>query len=323
MAIALLACESAPKASLNNSSRSSDASTNGTDANTMTSPDAGTAEDAGVAQNFPKQVSLSENERPAVMHIPDGYDGLDQLPLVIQLHGYSVDADIQESYFRLSTRVDARRFFLIRPNGTVENSQEQNRFWNAIPNACCNFYGSRIDDVAYLNSLIAEAKANYPVDASRVYFIGHSNGGFMSYRMACENAGEITAIVSLAGSTFKSESDCKATEPVSVLQIHGDQDGTIPYNGRSMGSYGYPSAPIAVERWAERAGCDVTQTTEEAAIDFDYNVSGDETRVFEYTYRCQADISSTLWHIQGGGHIPGLTAQFPDQVLDWMLKHQK
>jgi membrane protein implicated in regulation of membrane protease activity len=56
-----------------------------------------------------------------------------------------------------------------------------------------------VDDSTYLHRLLDAVKSAYRVDPTRVYFVGHSNGGFMAYRMACEHATEITAIVSLAG----------------------------------------------------------------------------------------------------------------------------
>lgn len=296
----------------------------GTFVDATPSSDAGiTAMDASLmdsGQSFPSEVYLGPDARPAIMHIPADYVGATALPLVILLHGYSVSADVQESYFRLSTRVDEREFFLLRPQGT--SNPEGKPFWNAT-NACCNFYGSTVDDVGYLKDLIEEAKADYSVDEERIYFIGHSNGGFMSYRMACEHADLITAIVSLAGSTHLRIDDCGASEGVSVLQIHGDQDTTIPFNGYSMGSTGYPSAPDTVERWAERAGCNVTLPTEAPAIDFDVGIAGNETDVTEYTTQCTQDLDASLWRIRGGTHIPALSADFPDLVLDWMLRHRK
>ena len=66
-----------------------------------------------------------------------------------------------------------------------------------------------MDDVGYLSGLIAEAEQTYNIDPKRVYLIGHSNGGFMSFRMACEASELITAIVSLAGSTFENPADCQ------------------------------------------------------------------------------------------------------------------
>jgi pimeloyl-ACP methyl ester carboxylesterase len=72
------------------------------------------------------------------------------------------------------------------------------RFWNAT-DACCNLYGATVDDSAYLTDLIKMISTQYTVDPRRVYLVGHSNGAFMSFRMACDHADIITAIAALNG----------------------------------------------------------------------------------------------------------------------------
>ncbi|MEE2903231.1 MAG: PHB depolymerase family esterase [Myxococcota bacterium] len=281
------------------------------------------ANDVDAGLGYPREVTLGGPGRPAIMHIPKDYDGQRALPIILQLHGYTMNADVQESYFRMASRVDSRQFFLVRPNGTIEASFESHRFWNAIPNACCNFYRSSVDDVSYLLGLIDEAKARFSVDASRVYLIGYSNGGFMSYRMACDHADQITAIVSLAGSTFLNEADCNASEPVSVLQIHGDRDTIVPYFGLNMNGYAYPGAQETVERWATRAGCDVSESEIQPSFDLDGRVRGDETEVLDYIQGCRPEFGVSLWRIRNGTHTPGLSSSFRDGVLNWLFQYQK
>lgn len=273
--------------------------------------DAG-APDAG----WPREVILG-GDRPAPMRIPADYDGTTR-PLILLLHGYGVDAATQDAYFGLSSRVDQRGFFLILPDGTREASAQMSRFWNAT-DACCDFYGSGVDDVTYLLGLIDEAKARVAVD--RVYLVGHSNGGFMSYRLACEASEVVEAIVSLAGSTFLDETRCHAAEPVSVLQIHGDADGTVFFDGLMMNGLGYPSAEETVRRWAARAGCDEGAAEQGPPIDVDVALPGDETTVTTYRSGCAPGVEAELWRIQGGGHIPTLAMDFADRILDWAFSH--
>ena len=63
--------------------------------------------------------------------------------------------------------------------------------------------------------------------------MGHSNGGFMSYRMACDHADLVTHVGALAGSSFFEEGRCAPVRPVSVFNIHGTWDLVIRYTGRS------------------------------------------------------------------------------------------
>ncbi|TNV77566.1 hypothetical protein FGO68_gene8980 [Halteria grandinella] len=80
--------------------------------------------------------------------------------------------------------------------------QDGNRYWNAFPE-CCDFYGAGTDDAGYLAALMAEAKAKLSVDGDRIYFIGHSNGGFMVNRMGCQFSRQIAGIITISGSMSK------------------------------------------------------------------------------------------------------------------------
>ena len=82
-----------------------------------------------------------------------------------------------------------------------------------------------------------------------------TNGGFMSHRMACDHAGRVASIASLAGATWYDPANCAPAAPVHALQIHGTQDGTIQYNGGTLFGNAYPGAQDSVESWVGYAGC--------------------------------------------------------------------
>ena len=151
-----------------------------------------------------------------------------------------------------------------------------NRFWNAT-DACCNFDRAAVDDVAYLTDVIAEIQAELAIDPKRIALVGHSNGGFMSYRMACEQADLVSAIVSLAGATFADPADCAPSEPVSVVQIHGTADDVILYEGGGPftdATGPYPGAETTAEIWATYDGCGETSSPLSAKVDVDVRPRG-------------------------------------------------
>ena len=163
--------------------------------------------------------------------MPSSYDGQTPLPLVLVLHGYGGDAAGYLDYFRMEPLAEARGFLVCHPEGTVDRNGW--RFWNATE-ACCNFYGSNVDDSAYLRGLIEELARQYVVDRKRIYVTGHSNGGYMSHRMACDHADLIAGIASLAGMTFLDPNTPRPSQPVNVLQIHGTADEVVPYAGGAL-----------------------------------------------------------------------------------------
>lgn len=285
-------------------------------------PDAGLVADAGTDAGPPVDAGpvvprrLGPADRRAEFVVPPAHDGVTPLPLMVLLHGYSATAGAQDLYFRATATARARGYYLILPDGTID--RDGNRFWNATP-ACCNFGGSPVDDVAYLTALLDEAESLVPVDTSRVYFYGHSNGGFMSYRMACELSERITAIVSLAGADFLGEMDCVPGQGVSVLQVHGTMDDSVDFAGTPY----YPSAHDAALRWAGRNGCDVGASTTGTPLDLVDGLPGEETTVEQWRTGCTAGLDAELWTIVNGSHIPVFNDTWPNGVADWLLRHRR
>ena len=252
------------------------------------------------------------------LHVPAGYDASALAPLIVLLHGYTSSGAGQDTYMQVSALKNDYGFILVAPDGTREDGGNRPRFWNASA-ACCNFRGSEVDDVAYLAGLIDAIKAEYAVDDKRVYLFGHSNGGFMSYRMAYEHPGAIAAIASLAGAD---QSLPAPPEPVHVLQIHGTADTAIPYESGSFRDRALPGARESVESWAAHNGCAVTGV-DSGTLDLDGGIDGAETDVTRYTEGCRPGGSGELWTIDGGGHVPALSTHFTRLVVEWLLGHPK
>ena len=290
-------------------SSSSDSET--TDAGATTS-DSGTTTDAGDAL----PTTVGPEDRPARVVWPIDWDRTTPIPLVVLLHGFTVTATVQDAYWQLSRHSRQNGYALLLPEGTED--VDGNQFWNATP-ACCDRHGSGVDDEGYLRELVREMKSRFAIDEGRVYFTGHSNGGYMSYRMACKMSDEVTAIASLAGATYATEAECGATEPVSVLQVHGTEDALVAYEGTAF----FPSAHDAVVRWATRAGCDTTMPTDLPALDLEVDIAGAETTVIRYETGCATGIDTELWTIEGGSHIPVFHDTWAPTLIEWLLRHQK
>lgn len=274
-------------------------------------PDSGMpAVDAG--PDWPDYVGGARRARVVV---PPSYDGTTPYPMIILLHGYSVNGTIQDAYWGMSRQARERDFLLVLPDGTEDDGG--NRFWNSTPGI--GFMGPDVDDVGYLRGLITEMKSLFVVDEERVYFAGHSNGGFMAYRMACEAAGEVAAIAGLAGGDFLADDACVPSQPVSVLHAHGTADETIPYDGTML----YPGAEAVVTRWATRAGCDTTMPETGAPLDLIDALPGAETRVTHYRSGCAAGHEVELWSIEGGEHIPAINGTWTPTLVDWLLRHRR
>jgi len=255
--------------------------------------------------------------RPYALMVPTGYHASTAVPLLILLHGYGASGAIEEGYLKLGPLAEAQTFLYATPNGTVD--QGGRRFWNAT-DACCNLYGSSVDDVAYLGAVIDDVQSKYNVDSKRIYFVGHSNGGFMAHRLACELSPRIAGIVSLAGAQWENLSRCMPTDRVAVLEIHGTADATIPYDGGAIGQSPFPSAPVTISDWAALNGCGAIDNSA-PNLDIESALPGAETSVTSYD-NCPGG-AAVLWTINGGSHIPSLQPTWPSVIYGFLSAHPK
>lgn len=252
--------------------------------------------------------------RPYDWDEPAGIDKSKPAPLIMLLHGYSANGFVQDAYFGFAQLANDRGVYVAHPDGTIDGSGE--RFWNAT-DACCDFGNTGVDDVAYLNAVVDDMEAHFNIDKKRVFFVGHSNGAFMSHRMACDNADRIAGIVALAGDVWKDPSKCNPSAPVAVLQVHGDADDMVPYAGSTL----EPSAPASVATWAQKNGCGADLADTGMTLDLDSQLAGNETTIARHACSTGA---AELWTIHGGGHLPSfILPDWGNHVFDWLMQHPK
>jgi polyhydroxybutyrate depolymerase len=267
--------------------------------------------------------SVPDLSRPYDVIVPSKYVAGTPMPLVILLHGFGFDGSVQNGYFGLQPLAEQRGFLYVHPDGT-KNLLDK-RFWNAT-DACCGF-GAKVDDVGYLTSIIDQVSAKYTVDPKRVFLIGHSNGAFMSYRMACDRASRVAAIASLAGDTWLDPTKCAPSEPVSVLQVQGTADETISYTGGDILGAKFPGAAQSAATWAKYDGCSTSTTSGATAFDYESNLPGAETTTVSYK-GCPKGVDVALWTINGGGHIPSIAIgsgapPLVSAMVDFLFQHPK
>jgi polyhydroxybutyrate depolymerase len=253
-------------------------------------------------------------DRPAEVIAPADWDGVEPLPVLLLLHGYGATGPVQNALLGFSDRVEPDRFVLILPDGTTDADGLQ--FWNGT-DWCCDFGGTEVDDVGYLVGLIDELDAAVAVDRQRVYSTGHSNGGFMSYRLACDRPDVFAAIAPLAGMTWLDDAMCASDRGVSVLHIHGDADETVLYEGAA----GMPSAPGSAALWAARDGCDATPAAA-GALDLVDGVPGEETQIEAWS-GCDPGLAVELWTMEDEGHVPFVNDRYAESVVAWLLEHPR
>ena len=179
-----------------------------------------------------------------------------------------------------------------------------------------------VDDSTYLRGVIADVAAHHRVDPRRIYVVGHSNGGFMSYRMACDHADVVAAIVSFEAATYADAARCTPSQSVAVLEIHGTADELIAYGGGAIGGTRYPGAEQTVATWARYDGCDATPD-DPAPAPHAIETGRAPATVTAFSQGCRGNGHVELWTQPDGVHIPSLDPTFATQIVAYLLAHPK
>ncbi|MBT8229853.1 MAG: T9SS type A sorting domain-containing protein [Bacteroidia bacterium] len=237
-------------------------------------------------------------ERSYIVYIPESYDQNNPVPLVLNFHGYTSNAFQQMNYGDFRSISDREGFIIAHPNGTVDlvGNTHFNVGWGT----------SQVDDVGFTNALIDQLTLDYLINEERIYSTGMSNGGFISYELACQLSDRIAAIASVTGAmSLPTFENCNPQHPMPVLQIHGTDDGTVPYEGGVISK----SIDEVMEYWVGINNCNTNPSI--TSIE-DINMS-DQSTVEHFVYtNGDRGVTTELFLVENGGHTwPGSIINFP------------
>ncbi len=242
-------------------------------------------------------IQVDGRDRTYIVYTPDSYDASTPMPLVLVLHGGGGNAENAQKMSEMNAVADREGFIVVYPNGTGRLDYRL-LTWNAADNCCGFAHDEQVDDVQFFRELIAQLQQDYTIDPNRIYVTGMSNGGMMSYKLACELSDVIAAVAPVAGAF--NLADCQPTHPVSVIIFHGTADEHVLYAGgpslKSVdGERTDQPVSAAVDFWTAHNGCTAEPTPSEVG------------NIITVTYaNCSTDADVTLVTIEGGGHAwPG------------------
>ena len=240
-------------------------------------------------------LSFNGRERTYRLYVPSRLpDG--PLPLFFALHGGTGWGDQFADTNDVEDLAESNGFIVVHPDG-IKIGAGPGGVWNG--GVCCAVAArENVDDVGFTSALIDQVSSRYDIDPRRVFAFGHSNGGIMSYRLACELSDRIVGIGVVAG--VLGVTPCNPAEPVSVMQVHGRADENVPFEGgvgpRSLAGIEFPPPHDGFETLAAANGCAAGGTS----------TAGDLT--IEERGPCEADSAAIFVAIAGANHAwPGGT----------------
>lgn len=228
-------------------------------------------------------------EREFTVYIPQTYSHSQQVPLLFNFHGYGSNAYSQIGYGDFRNLAEEQNFIIVIPQGSL---LEGTTHWNVESWTSA----STTDDIDFTSTIIDKISAEYSIDLSRVYSTGMSNGGFMSYFLACFLSDEIAAIASVTGSMSQNVmNNCSPSHPTPIMQIHGTSDSVVPYISSSPWT---KSLEEVAQYWASFNNC----TSDTESIIQDANSDGKSGKLIHYS-NCSNQVDVQLYEMTEMGHI--------------------
>ena len=172
------------------------------------------------------EVIFDEIPREYIVYIPENYNHSIPTPILFAFHGFGGSNNFIMNSAGFNEIADEENFIVVYPQGSLILNLFAH--WNVGGFTQI----SNTDDVAFVDYLISSLSQMYNINLDRVYATGMSNGGFMSFLLACQLSNKIAAIASVTGSmTTQTLNECDPQREVPILQIHGTNDPIVPYNG--------------------------------------------------------------------------------------------
>jgi len=192
------------------------------------------------------------------VHVPPAYSPARPMPLVFSFHGGGGNMDFQadDRFYGQVAQADTAGYVAVFPNGYSQFKGGRLATWNA-GNCCAKARDNDSDDVGFVREIVKRLTALPGVDGQRIFANGISNGGMMSYRLACEMPEVFKAIASVAGTD--NTRTCTPSRPVSVLHIHAKDDELELFNGgsgrKSAAVTDFVSVADSTAKWVKLNGC--------------------------------------------------------------------
>ena len=235
--------------------------------------------------------------RSYLLHIPVGYKNTLPQPLVLNFHGHGSNSRQQAVYSNFSTLADQQDFIVVYPQGLV--GPDNHTGWATGPAR-----NPHINDVLFVSDLLNSLQSTLCINPSRIYATGFSNGGGMTYVLACKMADRIAAFAPVSGSYPTVPGGCDPARPVPLLEFHGTADRVVPYIGSSTKNY--PPVMQWLQSWVTLDSCTTTPI-----------ITHTVANVTEYQWKgCRGNATLIHYQLAGWPHAwPQLTGpkHFPSR----------
>lgn len=159
--------------------------------------------------------------------MPEGHDGTTPVGAILFAHGYRGSARAVMSNKSLAEAASRLGVALIAVKSAGDD-------WS-IPNAPSHATIKGVDELAYIDAVLADVSDRFAIDQTRLMASGFSAGGMMVWNLACNRPQSFAGFVPIAGTFWAPVPDSCDLPVANIIHIHGDADPVVPLNGRPIG----------------------------------------------------------------------------------------
>ena len=239
--------------------------------------------------------------RDYILYIPENLPT--NAPLVVVSHGYTSSAKTMMSYSGMNKVADEEKFLVVYPQGTKD--QRGNNFFNVG----YEFHASsKVDDLGFIKALVTKLTDDYQVNPNHIFATGMSNGGDLSYFLACYASDMFQAVAPIAGTMMQTTIEtCKPQKGMPIFAVHGKADEITYFDGdmANRDKWGpYPGIPAVIEHWVDVNAVEISKQVD---LDNITNFTASQEALSFDRYLSETSDHEVWLYIHSGGH-------------DWSLK---
>jgi polyhydroxybutyrate depolymerase len=269
---------------------------------------------APISGSYVFTLSFDGRQRDYRIHVPPAAASGKPLPIVVNMAGATQNGQIEEILSNMDANADENGYLVVYPDGTRISkvltpdpvAKQAQYGWNA--GECCGLPVTRkINDVGFLEKVIADVATRTPVNLRRVYMTGISNGGMMAYAMAAEASTHVAAIASVSGQVELPV--IHPTRSVPTIEFHSVNDPIAKFSGApNKNPLLVLSVMQGIRQWVKADGCSSMPHNGTELVGAPGSISAGQTATPITYAHCNGGAKVVLWRFTGSGHVwPGST----------------
>ena len=164
-------------------------------------------------------MQVNGTARSYYLQLPASYDASKAYPVVFQFHPLGGTAEMALTMYDIQAGLPNAIY--ITPQGLIGASPLSDA-------GSPGWANTNDEDIEFTKAMLSQAQTTYCVDNARIFSVGFSYGGMMSFAIGLELGNVFRAIAPMSGALYSDDTANNHSHPVAMWGSHGTQDTFVP-----------------------------------------------------------------------------------------------